>query len=104
MDQLNIATPGMVKAAGEFEAATRTATAQLSAIDAEMATLQTFWHGQASFGYVTAMERWEAEFKVIIDQLIHMMEVMGVNTKVYHEAENAAIGHSGSWLGGLEGI
>ena len=94
----------MQKAAGFFEAAASDATGQLNHVDQQMTALQAFWHGQASYGYIQAMEAWETEFDKIIQELVKMIGIMGHNIQKYKQGEESAIDHSSSWLGGLPNI
>jgi WXG100 family type VII secretion target len=69
-----------------------------------MATLQGTWTGSASNGFNQAMDSWENSFKRVIDELIKMLDVMGVTTKGYTDAEDTAAQTASSFAQALPGI
>ncbi|WP_041840545.1 WXG100 family type VII secretion target [Actinoplanes friuliensis] len=96
--------PGMQAAAQEFSARATEFTGHLQSVNSEMATLQSTWTGTASNGFNQAMDNWEASFQKVINELINIMEVMGVNTKGYAQAEDTAASSAQSFASALPGI
>lgn len=97
MDQVSVTQEGMTGAAQEFGNVANEFIGYLQNINSEMATLQSTWAGQASGAFNQAMDGWESNFKIIIDQLLGLMESMGVNTQNYTANEEAAVGTAGQW-------
>ncbi|ALG12018.1 hypothetical protein AOZ06_38710 [Kibdelosporangium phytohabitans] len=79
-------------------------TQDLGRVNSMMASLQTSWTGQASTNFNSAMDNWEKSFQVIINKLINMMDVMGVNTKDYVAAEDHAADSAKSFASTLPGV
>lgn len=101
---VSVTTPGMQQAASQFEQASSTATSQLTSVANQMAVLGSTWTGPAATKFGQAMNDWTADFRVIIDQLNNMIEVMGSNAKTYEAAEDTAVSTAGTWAGGLSGL
>lgn len=95
---------GMQQAGQIFAATAENFNSELQRVNTMMATLQTSWTGDASRNFNTAMDSWEASFRVIINKLIHMMDMMGVNTKEYVAAETEAADIAGSFASTLPGF
>ena len=96
--------PGMQAAANEFAAKTQEFTGHLRSVNTEMATLQASWRGDASNSFNRAMDNWERSFQNIINQLTHMMDVMGVTTAGYRAAEDEASQAANSFGSALPGV
>ncbi|BCJ67307.1 WXG100 family type VII secretion target [Polymorphospora rubra] len=96
--------PGMQAAATEFAAKTQEFTGHLRSVNSEMATLQASWRGDASNSFNQAMDNWERSFQNIINQLINMMDVMGVTTTGYRAAEDEASQTARNFGAALPGI
>ncbi|XVU28948.1 WXG100 family type VII secretion target [Actinoplanes sp. CA-054009] len=90
-DGLQTANDGMATAIKAFSSTTHNFTEQLKNVNKQMAYLQGHWTGEASRGFNQAMDSWEQSFKKVIDELIHMLEVMGVSSTTYVEAEDKAV-------------
>ena len=95
---------GMQSAAQEFANRASEFTGHLQSVNANMARLQGSWSGQASAGFNQAMDNWENSFKKVIDELIKMLDVMGVTTKRYAEAEDTATDTAKSFAQALPGV
>jgi WXG100 family type VII secretion target len=95
---------GMQSAAQEFANRASEFTGHLQTVNSDMATLQGSWTGQASAGFNQAMDNWENSFKKVIDELIRMLDVMGVTSKGYAEAEDAAAKFAQSFGQALPGV
>ncbi|ONI83119.1 WXG100 family type VII secretion target [Actinosynnema sp. ALI-1.44] len=96
--------PGMQQAAQIFSDRATEFTQDLNRVNSMMSTLQTSWTGQASTSFNAAMDNWEKSFQAIINKLINMMEVMGVNTKDYVSAEGHAADSAKSFASTLPGV
>ncbi|MFD9895272.1 WXG100 family type VII secretion target [Amycolatopsis sp. NPDC059027] len=79
-------------------------TQELQRVNSLMASLQASWRGQASTQFNQAMDNWERSFQVIINKLISMMDVMGVNTKQFVAAEDEAVSAAQSFGTALPGV
>ena len=95
---------GMQRAAQEFSDKAQEFTGQLQAVNGQMGILQASWTGQASAGFNQAMDSWEGSFQRVINELINMLEVMGVTTKGYVAAEDDASSVAASFGSALPGI
>lgn len=98
------AQQGMQQASQAFGDTATNFTNELQQINSMMASLQASWTGTASKDFNIAMDSWEAAFKAVIDQLIHMMDVMGTNTKDYVAAEDEAGNVAKSFAATLPGV
>jgi WXG100 family type VII secretion target len=96
--------PGMQAAAQEFSSRATEFTGHLQSVNQQMGMLQATWTGDASKGFNTAMDSWENSFQKVINELIHMMDVMGVTTKGYADAENTAASAAQSFASALPGV
>jgi len=95
---------GMQAAAQEFSNRATQFNGNLQSINSQMAALQGTWTGDASKGFNTAMDSWERSFQKVINELITMLDVMGVTTKGYIEAENTAASTAQSFASALPGV
>ncbi|GIE82932.1 hypothetical protein Aph02nite_88820 [Actinoplanes philippinensis] len=80
----------MQKAAQEFSDKATLFTGDLRAVNGQMAILISSWTGDASRGFNDAMDNWERSFQQVINELLKMLEVMGITTKGYQTAESDA--------------
>jgi WXG100 family type VII secretion target len=96
--------PGMESAARLFSDTAHGFTIELSLVNSNMQALQSSWTGTASSKFNAAMDNWENSFQVIINKLIGLMEVMGVNTKDYVAAEDDAANIAQSFGTALPGV
>ncbi len=96
--------PGMQRAAQEFSDKATVFTGSLQSVNSQMASLQATWTGQASMGFNQAMDSWEASFQRVINELITMLDVMGVTTKGYIAAEDTASSAAASFGAALPGV
>lgn len=99
---VSIGTEGMTGAVQLFTDASSEATGHLKSINEQMAVLQASWTGDASTRFSRAMNDWETNFRTVIAQLDHMIEVMGGNAKAYERAAEEAASIAGSWADGLD--
>ena len=104
MPSVSTTEPGMQRAAQEFSDKATVFTGQLRAVNGQMAILISSWTGQASQGFNQAMDNWENAFQRVINELLNMLEVMGVTTKGYQAAEDEASSVAGSFGAALPGI
>lgn len=104
MPNVSTTEQGMQRAAQEFHDKANEFTASLRSVNSQMATLQTSWTGTASNGFNQAMDNWENSFQKVINELINMLEVMGVTTKGYIEAEDTAANTAKSFGAALPGV
>ncbi|MEU7906157.1 WXG100 family type VII secretion target [Actinoplanes sp. NPDC049118] len=96
--------PGMQAAANLFGDTVSTFNGYLRTINGDMATLQASWVGTASNSFNQAMDTWESAFTTVINELIGMMDSMGVNTKTYSEAEETATNMAQPFAAALPGV
>jgi WXG100 family type VII secretion target len=98
---------GMQSVGQEFVSTAQGFTGYLRSVNTEIAALQSTWTGQAALNFGQAMDTWETAFQSIINDLLHMADVMGVNTQAYHgqetDAANAAQSF-GSFFSHLPGV
>ncbi|MFI5934994.1 WXG100 family type VII secretion target [Actinoplanes sp. NPDC051494] len=104
MPNVQTSEEGMQRAAQEFSNKAQEFTGQLQAVNTQMGTLQASWTGQASNGFNQAMDSWEMSFKKVINELINMLDVMGVTTKGYTAAEDDASSTAANFGAALPGI
>ncbi|KUL22651.1 MULTISPECIES: WXG100 family type VII secretion target [Actinoplanes] len=104
MPTVQTSQQGMQFAAQQFSDRATEFTGYLQNVNSNMATLQSSWTGTASNGFNQAMDSWENSFKRVIDELVNMLEVMGVTTKGYTEAEDSAAQTAQSFGQALPGI
>ncbi|MBU2670263.1 WXG100 family type VII secretion target [Actinoplanes bogorensis] len=104
MPQVQTTEEGMQRAAQEFSDKATEFTGSLQAVNSQMATLQGSWTGQASAGFNQAMDSWEGAFQRVINELINMLDVMGVTTKGYIQAEDDAANTANSFGAALPGV
>jgi WXG100 family type VII secretion target len=104
MPNVSTTQDGMQFAIGQFEEKANEFTGLLQSVNSDMAQLQSSWTGQASGGFNQAMDNWENAFKNVIDELIKMLDVMGVTTKGYADAEDTAYQTAQSFSQALPGI
>jgi WXG100 family type VII secretion target len=95
---------GMQAAAQEFANSASDFTTKLQSVNTEMAALQASWDGQASNNFNAAMDSWEAAFQRVINELLGLLDAMGVNTKEYRAAEDTASESAASFGSALPGI
>lgn len=98
---VSVGTEGLTGAATLFESASSESTGHLKSINEQMAVLQASWTGDASTRFSQAMNEWENNFRTVITQLDHMIEVMGGNAKAYDQAAADAASIAGGWATGL---
>ncbi|OLR92197.1 WXG100 family type VII secretion target [Actinokineospora bangkokensis] len=84
-------TLGMQRAAQQFEAASSESTGHLRSVNETILALQSTWKGDASNNFSRAMNDWENQFQIIINELNNMIQVMGGNAKAYDAAEQEAV-------------
>ncbi|RKT86444.1 WXG100 family type VII secretion target [Saccharopolyspora antimicrobica] len=104
MPNVQTSQPGMQQAAQIFSDRATEFTQELQRVNTMMASLQGSWTGTASTNFNTAMDNWERSFQTIINKLINMMDVMGVNTKDYVSAEDNAASAAQSFSSALPGV
>ncbi|MCT2277754.1 WXG100 family type VII secretion target [Micromonospora chalcea] len=104
MPSVSTTEAGMQRAAQEFSDKATEFTSQLRAVNGQMAVLISSWTGQASQGFNQAMDNWENAFQRVINELLNMLEVMGVTTKGYQTAEDEASSVASSFGAALPGI
>jgi WXG100 family type VII secretion target len=96
--------PGMQHAAQVFGDKASEFTQELQRVNSLMASLQSTWRGKASGQFNRAMDDWERSFQLIINKLVNMMEIMGVNTKQFVSAEDNAVSTAQSFGAALPGV
>lgn len=101
MPTVSTSEEGMRLAAQEFSDKATIFTGELRSVNGQMAVLQASWTGQASAGFNQAMDSWEGSFQNVINELINMLEVMGVTTAGYTQAEDDASGVASSFAQAL---
>ncbi|WP_018909561.1 WXG100 family type VII secretion target [Salinispora arenicola] len=104
MPNVSTTEEGMRRAAQEFSDKATEFTGSLQAVNGQMAVLQGSWTGQASAGFNQAMDSWEAAFQRVINELINMLEVMGVTTTGYIQAEDTATSAASAFATALPGV
>jgi WXG100 family type VII secretion target len=95
---------GMKHAADQFGEKASSFTSDMQRINSEMATLQASWKGSASMTFGQAMDAWESAFQRVINELIGMMDSMGVNTQEYRSQEESAASGAASFAAALPGV
>jgi WXG100 family type VII secretion target len=96
--------PGMQRAGQALSDTASDFNGYLATINGDMATLQASWGGDASSTFNHAMDAWEASFKKVINELLHMLDVMGVNTKMYSQAEEESSNIAQNFATALPGV
>jgi ESAT-6 family protein len=104
MQPVSTTEAGMQSAGREFQDKAQSFTEQLKAVNGQMAILQGSWTGKASKNFNQAMDNWETAFRNIINELIHMMEVMGVTSAGYKAAEEDAADDAQNFMTALPGF
>lgn len=104
MPRVETTEAGMQSAANEFASKAHEFTGYLRGVNTDMQTLQASWTGDASMKFNQAMDNWESAFQSVINQLLHMMDVMGVTTKGYRSAEDDAAQTAQSFAAALPGV
>ncbi|WP_433794795.1 WXG100 family type VII secretion target [Actinoplanes sp. CA-252034] len=104
MPAVSTTEPGMQRAAQEFSDKATLFTGDLRAVNGQMAILLASWTGDASRGFNQAMDNWERSFQQVINELLKMLEVMGVTTKGYQAAEDEAASVAQSFGAALPGF
>ncbi|WP_067494989.1 WXG100 family type VII secretion target [Actinoplanes sp. TFC3] len=104
MPTVSTTEQGMQRAAQEFSDKATEFTSSLQAVNGQMSVLQSSWTGQASNGFNQAMDSWESSFQKVINELINMLDVMGVTTKGYVQAEDTAASTASSFGAALPGV
>jgi len=104
MPRVQTTDEGMQRAAQEFSDRATEFTGHLQSVNSQMAVLQASWTGNASRSFNQAMDNWEASFQKVINELINMLDIMGVTTKGYNQAEDDAAGSAQSFASALPGI
>lgn len=104
MPSVSTTEQGMQRAAQEFSDKANIFNGQLRAVNGQMAILQATWTGQASQGFNQAMDNWENAFQKVINELLNMLEVMGVTTKGYQQSEDDAANVAQSFGSALPGF
>jgi WXG100 family type VII secretion target len=96
--------PGMQAAATEFSSRATEFTGSLRNINGSMGALQVAWSGAASNQFNQAMDNWENAFQKVINELMTMMETMGVTTSGYRQSEEDASQVARSFGAALPGV
>ncbi|WP_308102548.1 WXG100 family type VII secretion target [Micromonospora sp. NBRC 110038] len=96
--------PGMQQAAQEFASRAEEFTTHLRNVNDQMGMLQASWTGEASAQFNSAMDAWENAFQKVINELLTIMEAMGVNTRSYSAAEDEASSTAASFAQALPGF
>lgn len=104
MPTVNTADAGMQAAANEFASKAEEFTNYLRGVNDDMQVLQSSWTGQASAKFNQAMDNWEQAFQSVINQLLNMLDMMGVTTKGYRSAEDDAAQTAESFASALPGV
>jgi WXG100 family type VII secretion target len=104
MPAVSTTEPGMQRAAQEFSDKATLFTGDLRAVNGQMAILLASWTGDASRSFNQAMDNWENSFQQVINELLKMLEVMGVTTKGYQTAESDAASVAQSFGAALPGF
>ncbi|NLU79858.1 WXG100 family type VII secretion target [Micromonospora sp. HNM0581] len=104
MPQVQTTEEGMRRAAQEFSDKATEFTGSLQAVNGQMGVLQASWTGQASANFNQAMDSWEAAFGKVINELVTMLDVMGVTTTGYRDAEDTAASTASSFGSALPGV
>lgn len=104
MPRVQTTEEGMQRAAQEFSDRANEFTGHLQSVNSQMSMLQATWTGAASQGFNQAMDSWEASFRNVINELINMLDVMGVTTKGYTQAEEDAASSAQSFAATLPGL
>lgn len=104
MPRVQTSDEGMRRAAQEFSDRATEFTGHLQSVNSQMGSLQATWTGAASQGFNQAMDSWEASFQKVINELVNMLDVMGVTTKGYTQAEDDAASAAQSFAAALPGL
>lgn len=68
---------GMGQARAQFENAASTFTHQLGLVDDEVDSLRSTWTGGSSTQFGSAVDDWETNLAIVIEELRAMVEAMG---------------------------
>ena len=104
MPEVSNTQSGMESAIREFESKVDDFNGQLKKINTTMSGLQATWTGRASASFNQAMDEWERHLTSVINELIKMLDVMGVNTRGYRDAEDTAANVAQNFSSALPGI
>jgi WXG100 family type VII secretion target len=101
MPNLRTTEEGMSRAVQLFEATTQEFNGYLLSVNQSWATMQASYGGQSSQAFGQGMDSWEDQFVVVINNLIDMMQKMGVTITSYKSAEEDAAQTANSFTNAL---
>ena len=84
----SVDSPGMQRAAEDFQHALSTSNKALDAMQGEIASLGSSWHGDASGAFGRALQSWCTEFRNVCAQLRQIHEAVQTARGVYDHAES----------------
>jgi WXG100 family type VII secretion target len=90
MPNVRTTEEGMQRAVQLFESTTQEFNGYLLSVNQSRATMQASYGGQSSQAFGQGMDSWEDQFVVVINNLIDMMQKMGVTITSYQTAEEDA--------------
>jgi WXG100 family type VII secretion target len=101
MPNLRTTEDGMQRAVQLFESTTQEFNGYLLSVNQSWATMQASYGGQSANAFGSGMDSWEDQFVVVINNLIDMMQKMGVTITEYKNAEEEAATTANSFMHAL---
>jgi hypothetical protein len=80
-----------------FESAVRTCAEQMRRVSDNQLQLRNVWQDRSSDAFAMAMDEWESQFTTVIEELAHMVEVMGGNVTACTRHEESAVRTAARW-------
>jgi WXG100 family type VII secretion target len=101
MPNVRTAEEGMQRAAQLFQSTTEEFNSYLQGVNGAWATTSVAWGGTSSNNFGGGIDAWENQFVVVINNLIDMMQKMGVTVNDYGNAEMEAANTAPSFANAL---
>jgi WXG100 family type VII secretion target len=92
---------GMRTAVSLFESTTEEFNGYLKGVNGAWATMRADWGGDSSNHFGGGIDAWENQFVVVINNLIDMMQKMGVTIDGYKSTEEEAANSAASFTNAL---
>jgi WXG100 family type VII secretion target len=101
MPNVRTTEEGMQRAVQLFQSTTEEFNGYLQGVNGAWATMRAAWGGTSSNNFGGGIDAWENQFVVVINNLIDMMQKMGVKVNEYGNAEMEAADTAQSSTNGL---
>jgi WXG100 family type VII secretion target len=100
-NNLQTTEEGMQLARQAFQDKTTEFNGYLSSVNTQWADLAAVYAGHSANAFGSGIDAWEQQFTVVINNLVDMMDKMGVSIGAYKNAEETAADTAGAFAGGL---